>query len=99
MIELNLDSSWKAQLSEEFEKPYFKELQNFVSTEYSATEVFPPGHQVFQAYKHTPFEAVKVVIIGQDPYHGLGQSHGLCFSVNPGVRIPPSLRNIYKEIE
>ena len=95
---INIEPTWKQVLKEEFEKPYFKELMEFVKHEYAEDQCFPPVDQIFEAFNHTPFSEVKVVIIGQDPYHGFGQSHGLCFSVKETVAIPPSLRNIFKEI-
>lgn len=98
-MEVKIESSWKALLSEEFEKPYFKELTAFVKQEYSERTVYPPGKEIFNAFAHCPFSKLKVVIIGQDPYHGPGQANGLCFSVRDGVKFPPSLRNIFKEIE
>lgn len=82
----------------EWEKPYFVELTRFVRSEYQSRQVFPPGHQIFAAFDATPFPDVKVVILGQDPYHELGQANGLCFSVNEGVPFPPSLQNIFKEV-
>lgn len=95
-----IHESWKAVLSDEFQKPYFHALKSFLLSEKQAKQVvFPPGKQIFNAFDTTPFDKVKVVILGQDPYHGPGQAHGLCFSVQPGVRTPPSLRNIYKELE
>jgi len=98
-MEVRIDSSWKEHLQQEFDKPYFKELTDFVRQEYSTTEVFPPARLIFNAFDLCPFDQVKVVIIGQDPYHGPGQAHGLCFSVNDGIQFPPSLKNIFKEIE
>lgn len=98
-MNVEIHDSWKPYLKTEFEKPYFKDLATFVKNEYANTECFPPGKQIFNAFNCSPFESVKVVIIGQDPYHGYGQAHGLCFSVNDGVRHPPSLINIFKEIE
>lgn len=95
---MNIEPSWKLVLQEEFEKPYFKQLMDFVKKEYVENQCFPPQNQIFEAFNHTPFSEVKVVIIGQDPYHGPGQSHGLCFSVRESIAIPPSLRNIFKEI-
>ena len=92
-----MHESWKPILQAEFEQPYFKELSKFLTAEYERTTVFPPKQQVFSAFK-TDLNAVKVVIIGQDPYHGPGQAHGLAFSVRDGVQIPPSLQNIFKEI-
>ena len=97
-MEVTIESGWKAILKEEFEKPYFIDLVEFVKAEYSSNECFPPTEQIFSAFNNTPFNEVKVVIIGQDPYHGLGQSHGLCFSVGENVKIPPSLKNIFEEI-
>ncbi len=98
-VEVNIDPSWKIRLDEEFEKPYFQQLTAFVKSEYTSQTVFPPGKEIFRAFDKCSFEEVKVVIIGQDPYHGSGQANGLCFSVREGVRIPPSLMNIYKEIK
>ncbi|MBW2939014.1 uracil-DNA glycosylase [Aureisphaera sp. CAU 1614] len=95
---VKIEPSWLVQLKEEFEKPYFKDLVNFVKTEYQSNTCYPPGSQIFSAFNHTPFSQVKVVIIGQDPYHGPGQAHGLCFSVPEGIAQPPSLQNIFKEI-
>jgi len=94
-----IDESWYQVLKEEFEKDYFKNLKNFLVEEKKKHTIYPPGNQIFAAFDSTPFDKVKVVILGQDPYHGPGQAHGLCFSVNAGVKHPPSLRNIYKEIE
>ena len=98
-MDINIHSSWKTQLKEEFEKPYFKELVNFVKQEYKTQRCFPPGKEIFAAFDHCSFDNLKVVIIGQDPYHGIGQANGLCFSVHDGVAFPPSLINIFKEIE
>ena len=95
---ININEEWKNALSEEFEKPYFKTLWEQVLEEYSTNEIFPPIEDVFNAFNYTPLSKVKCVIIGQDPYHNVGQAHGLCFSVKPGVAIPPSLVNIYKEL-
>ncbi len=97
-IESQLDISWRNQLLEEFQKPYFVELKRFLLSERTNATIFPSVQETFAAFNLTPFENVKVVIIGQDPYHGIGQAHGLCFSVRNGTRIPPSLQNIYKEI-
>jgi len=97
-MEVKIESSWKEILAEEFNKPYFKELSAFVKEEYQSKKVFPPPKKIFKAFDLCPFDKVKVVILGQDPYHGPGQAHGLCFSVNADVKIPPSLVNIYKEI-
>jgi uracil-DNA glycosylase len=96
---IRLEPSWLARLAAEFEQPYMAELRAFLQAEKRAGKrLFPPGDEIFNAFDHTPFERVKVVILGQDPYHGAGQAHGLCFSVRPGVQIPPSLQNIFKEI-
>lgn len=97
-MDVKIEDSWKEALSEEFEKPYFAELTNFVRSEYKTRQIFPPGKEIFNAFNLCSFNDVKVVIIGQDPYHGPGQAHGLCFSVLDGVDFPPSLRNIFKEI-
>lgn len=97
-MNVRIDPSWNQELAQEFDKPYFMSLTNFVRNEYRATQVFPPGRQIFAAFDATPFSQVKVVILGQDPYHELGQANGLCFSVNPGVPFPPSLANIFKEV-
>ena len=95
----NLEPSWSSLLHSEFNKPYFKLLLDFLNAEVKAgKEIYPKDDLIFNAFNSTPFEKVKVVILGQDPYHGPNQAHGLSFSVNPGVRIPPSLRNIYKEL-
>jgi uracil-DNA glycosylase len=95
---VKIEPSWQAQLKEEFEKPYFKNLADFVKSEYKNHTCYPKGSNIFSAFNHTPFSKVKVVIIGQDPYHGPGQAHGLCFSVPEGIAQPPSLQNIFKEI-
>jgi len=98
-IEPNIDKSWKKVLYNEFQKEYFKNLKQFLVDEKSkGKKIYPPDSLIFNAFDKTPFEKIKVVILGQDPYHGTGQAHGLCFSVNDGVKIPPSLRNIYKEL-
>ncbi len=97
-MDVKIASSWKARLSDEFQKPYFEQLTAFVRQEYAAHTVYPPGREIFRAFDACDFDAVKVVIIGQDPYHGPGQANGLCFSVRDGVPFPPSLRNIFKEI-
>lgn len=94
-----LEQSWKEVLKDEFEKPYFKELMKFVEAEYAADTVYPHSKDIFNAFSLTPFNDVRVVILGQDPYHGAGQAHGLSFSVPRGVPNPPSLQNIFKEIE
>ena len=98
-MDVKIEQSWKEQLEEEFEKPYFKPLTDFVKSEYASHTVYPPAKLVFNAFEQCPFGNVKVVILGQDPYHGPGQAHGLCFSVNDGIDFPPSLRNIFKEIQ
>ena len=95
----NLDPSWRNALHAEFDKEYFVKLTNFVETEYITKSIFPPQTLIFNAFNQCLLENVKVVILGQDPYHGEGQSHGLSFSVNDGVTFPPSLVNIFKEIE
>lgn len=97
-MEINITGDWKQVLREEFEKPYFYDLMQFLRQEYEMNQCFPPWPQVFSAFNHTSFHDVKVVIIGQDPYHGPNQSHGLCFSVGEKVPVPPSLRNIFMEI-
>ena len=99
MVDVKIEPSWKELLKDEFEKPYFSELIQFVKNEYKTTKIYPPGKLIFNAFNLCPFDKVQVVIIGQDPYHGPGQAHGLCFSVNDGVRFPPSLINIFKEIK
>lgn len=93
-----ITNDWLAELGEEFKKPYYKELYEFVKQEYNTTQIFPPADEIFSAFHLTPLSKVKVVIIGQDPYHNVGQAHGLCFSVKPEVDIPPSLVNIYQEL-
>lgn len=99
LMGMKLEKSWHEKLKGEIEKPYISELKRFLQSEIEAGKViYPPQEQVFNAFLQAPFDQVKVVIMGQDPYHGKGQSHGLAFSVLPGVTIPPSLRNIYKEI-
>lgn len=94
-----IENDWLAELGAEFRKPYYKTLYEFVKTEYNTTQVFPPADDIFNAFHLTPLSQVKVVILGQDPYHNVGQAHGLCFSVKPEVDIPPSLVNIYKELQ
>ena len=94
-----ISNDWLSELGAEFKKPYYKELYQFVKNEYSTTQVFPPAEEIFTAFHLTPLSEVKVVIIGQDPYHNVGQAHGLCFSVKPDVEIPPSLVNIYQELQ
>jgi uracil-DNA glycosylase len=96
---VKIHSSWEKVLSAEFEKPYFLNLISFVKNEYATKTCFPRGSEIFAAFDHCPFDKVKVVIIGQDPYHGFGQANGLCFSVNNGISFPPSLINIFKEIQ
>jgi uracil-DNA glycosylase len=98
-MQVKIHPSWQAQLENEFEQPYFQNLISFVKDEYANHRCFPKGNQIFSAFDFCPFDDVKVVIIGQDPYHGLGQANGLCFSVNDGIAFPPSLINIFKEIE
>ncbi len=98
-MSVKIESSWREVLKEEFEKEYFKNLTEFVRNEYSGnTPIYPPARLIFNAFDHCPFDKVKVVILGQDPYHGAGQANGLCFSVNRGIQFPPSLMNIFKEI-
>ena len=97
-MDVRIAEDWKEILSEEFDKPYFEQLTDFVRAEYAAGEVFPKGKDIFRAFDKCPFERLKVVIIGQDPYHGVGQANGLCFSVGEGVPFPPSLQNIFKEV-
>lgn len=97
-MEINIEKSWKKALSEEFTKPYFTNLIDFVNEEYSQYKCYPPENEIFAAFNHCPFKDVKVVIIGQDPYHGPKQANGLCFSVHEGILYPPSLRNIFEEI-
>ncbi|MBI4407882.1 MAG: uracil-DNA glycosylase [Candidatus Kerfeldbacteria bacterium] len=97
-MDIKMEPSWKRALAGEFDQPYFMDLTKFVRADYQHTKVYPPPKQIFSAFDHCPFDKVKVVIIGQDPYHGSGQANGLCFSVADHVAIPPSLQNIYKEI-
>lgn len=98
--EVTIAESWKPVLRQEFDSPYFEALRLFLKQEKAkGITIFPPGSQIFAAFEHTPFAEVKVVILGQDPYHGVGQAHGLCFSVNKGIAVPPSLKNIYKELQ
>ncbi len=98
--QIKINETWKQPLQAEFDAPYFEQLVSFLRQEKNAHKIiFPPGPQIFAAFDHTPFEQTKVVILGQDPYHGVGQAHGLCFSVNKGVTVPPSLKNIYKELQ
>lgn len=99
-MDVRIDASWKEVLQKEFEKDYFTRLTSFVREEYAGTTpIYPPARLIFNAFDHCPFNDVKVVILGQDPYHGVGQANGLCFSVNKGVAFPPSLMNIFKEIQ
>ena len=98
-MNVNIEESWKQVLADEFSSLYFKNLAAFVKAEYAKGVVYPPGKYIFEAFNRTPFDKVKVVILGQDPYHEPNQAHGLCFSVQKGVRLPPSLVNIYKELE
>ena len=98
-MNVQIEESWKKHLTTEFDKPYFIALTDFVRNEYKSGTIYPPGKLIFNAFNLCPFDKVKVVIIGQDPYHGPGQAHGLCFSVNDGVPFPPSLVNIFKEIQ
>ncbi len=98
-MEVKIEASWKEALKGEFDKPYFKDLIAFVKEEYSSQTVYPSEKEIFNAFDHCPLGKVEVVIIGQDPYHGPGQANGLCFSVADGIRQPPSLQNIFKEIK
>ena len=98
-MDVQIEESWKERLTNEFEKDYFIRLTDFVRAEYKSTTIYPPGRLIFNAFNLCPFDKVKVVIIGQDPYHGPDQAHGLCFSVNDGIAYPPSLQNIFKEIQ
>jgi uracil-DNA glycosylase len=98
-MEVKIADSWKHHLQGEFEQPYFTALVDFVRSEYLNATVYPPGREIFKAFDSCPFEEVRVVILGQDPYHGAGQANGLCFSVRAGITMPPSLVNIFKEIQ
>lgn len=98
-MEVKIAQSWKQRLEGEFHKPYFEQLTAFVKAEYAAGAVYPKGKQIFSAFDHCAFDDTRVVILGQDPYHGEGQANGLCFSVNEGIKPPPSLVNIFKEIK
>ena len=98
-MDVRIEDTWKSKLKDEFDKEYFIRLSQFVKEEYRTNTIFPPGSLIFNAFNLCSFERVKAVIIGQDPYHGPGQAHGLCFSVRDGVDFPPSLKNIFKEIE
>ena len=97
-MQVRIDESWREVLQPEFDKPYFELLTNFVRHAYATHQCFPPAKHIFRAFDLCPFDKVRVVIIGQDPYHDINQAHGLCFSVQDGVKIPPSLENIYKEL-
>jgi len=97
-MDVKIEKTWKTQLEKEFEKDYFLKLKQYVHSEYEQHTVFPEGKLIFNAFDHCPFEQVRVIILGQDPYHEPGQAHGLCFSVQEGTVLPPSLQNIYKEI-
>ncbi|MBO7338387.1 MAG: uracil-DNA glycosylase [Paludibacteraceae bacterium] len=97
-MDVKIENSWKEALKDEFEKPYFATLCEFVRQEYKSFTIYPPAGLIFNAFNLCPIDKIKVVIIGQDPYHEPGQAHGLCFSVNDGIKYPPSLQNIYKEI-
>ncbi|MCM4158859.1 uracil-DNA glycosylase [Antarcticibacterium flavum] len=98
-MKVNIHPSWINELETEFKKPYFKDLIEFVKEEYDQNTCFPDSDNIFEAFNRATFDRVKVVILGQDPYHGPGQAHGLCFSVLPNAKLPPSLKNIYKELE
>lgn len=98
-MKVKIESSWQAILNAEFEKPYFIKLTNFVREEYQRNRIYPAGSRIFAAFDSCPVKGVKVVVLGQDPYHGPGQANGLAFSVNDGIRVPPSLLNIYKELK
>ena len=95
---VSIGNDWDELLAPEFEKPYYQELRGFLKSEYSTCTVYPDKHDIFNALKLTPYKDVRVVILGQDPYHGPGQAHGLCFSVQKGIEKPPSLQNIFKEL-
>lgn len=98
-MDVKIEQSWKTHLADEFSKDYFLQLTEFVRQEYQKTTIYPRGNLIFNAFEHCPFDKVKVVLLGQDPYHEPGQAHGLCFSVQDGIPFPPSLVNIFKEIE
>jgi len=98
-MNVKIEKSWKDCLADEFEKPYFRQVTDFVREEYAKGTVYPPGSLIFNAFNHCPFDRVKVVLLGQDPYHEPGQAHGLCFSVREGIPFPPSLINIFKEVQ
>ena len=95
---VSIGNDWDPLLIEEFEKPYYQELREFLKREYGTQKIYPDMHDIFNALKYTPYEKVRIVILGQDPYHGPGQAHGLCFSVKKGIDKPPSLQNIFKEL-
>jgi uracil-DNA glycosylase len=97
-MNVDIETSWKAALKDEFNSAYFRDLKSFLKQERASHTLYPAGQNIFSAFNKTPINEVKVVILGQDPYHGANQANGLCFSVNPGVKIPPSLKNIYKEL-
>lgn len=97
-MDVKIEAGWKTQLQEEFNKDYFLKLSEFIRNEYQTKKIYPPGALIFNAFDQCSFDNLKVVILGQDPYHGPGQAHGLCFSVNDGIKFPPSLRNIFKEL-
>ena len=97
-MDVKISADWKELLQEEFDKPYFEEVTRFVRAEYTSGVIYPPARNIFRAFDKCPVDSLKVVIIGQDPYHGPGQANGLCFSVNDGIPFPPSLQNIFKEI-
>lgn len=99
MMNVKIEQSWRERLASQWDMPYFRQLTDFVREQYRTRTVFPPGSKIFAAFDACPFDKVKVVILGQDPYHDVGQANGLCFSVNPGIPMPPSLINIFKEIK
>jgi uracil-DNA glycosylase len=99
MVSPKIEEGWRQALNEEFGKDYFEELKKFLVEERQKCEIYPPGNRIFAAFDQTPFDEVKAVILGQDPYHGIGQANGLCFSVSDGIRQPPSLMNIFKELK
>lgn len=99
MMNVKIEQSWRERLASQWDMPYFRQLTDFVRDQYRTRTVFPPGSKIFAAFDACPFDRVKVVILGQDPYHDVGQANGLCFSVNPGIPMPPSLINIFKEIK
>jgi len=98
-MQVKIEPSWKKVLEGEFEKDYFTHLAEFIKAEYKSSTIYPPPKFIFRAFELTPYDKVKVVILGQDPYHGAGQANGLCFAVDQGTRLPPSLQNIYKELK